>query len=101
MRLGSWFGRWARAAMSALEARIVAAIVGAVLAGGELLVVATFRGCVTRWVRYWMRRAGWLVEGRVGYAAFQARGFRFRGAMLALVGLFLFLLACAPGAGWS
>jgi hypothetical protein len=80
---------------------VVAAIVGAPLAIGRLLAVASFRGCVTRWVRYWIRRAGRLVKERIGYAAFQAWELRFRGAMLALVGLFLFVPACANGAGWS
>ena len=79
---------------------MVATVVGPVLADGGLLVAGIFRSCVTRWVRRWLRRAGWLVEERVG-SAFQAWGLRFRGAMLALVGLFLFVLACAPGAGRS
>jgi hypothetical protein len=79
---------------------MVGAIVGAALAVGGLLVAANSRGCVTRCVRYWISRAGWLVEGRAGYAAFPACGFRFWGAVLALVGLFVLVLACVPGAGW-
>jgi uncharacterized membrane protein len=80
---------------------MVAAIVGAALAVGGLLVAVSFRGWVTRCVRYWMRRADWLVEERVGHPAFQASGCRFWGAVLALVGLFLLVLACAPRSGWS
>jgi hypothetical protein len=80
---------------------MVAAIVGAALAVGGVLVGVSFKGWVTWCVRYWMMRAGWLVGERVGHPAFQASGFRFWGAVLALVGLFLLVLRCAPGAGWS
>jgi hypothetical protein len=80
---------------------MVAAILGAARGVGGLLVIVGFRGRLTRWVRYWIGRAGRLVKERVGDAAFQAWGFRFRGAMLALVGLFLFVVECAPVAGWS
>jgi hypothetical protein len=44
-----------------------------------------------------MRRGGLLVEDHVGHPSYQAPGSRFRGAVLALIGLTLFVLACVPG----
>jgi hypothetical protein len=86
---------------AALEGRILAAIVGTAVAVAGLLIVANLRGCVTWCARQWMRRAGRRVEDHVRFAAFLAWGFRIWGAMLALVGLFLPVLACLPGGGWS
>jgi hypothetical protein len=48
-----------------------------------------------------MRRGGRLVEDHFGCAAFQAPGFRFWGAVLALIGLILFVLACVLGVSAS
>ncbi len=44
-----------------------------------------------------MRRGDRLVEERFDYAASQAPEFRFWGAMLALIGLIPFVLACLLG----
>ena len=64
---------------------------------GGLLVAVHFRGRLTWCAWQWRRRGGYLVEEHLGYAASQAPEFRFWGAMLALIGLNLFVLACVLG----
>jgi hypothetical protein len=59
-----------------------------------LLVASNFRRRLTRCVGQRMWRVGWLNGYRVGSTAFQAPGFRFWSAVLALIGLILFVLAC-------
>jgi hypothetical protein len=59
-----------------------------------LVVAANFGGRLTWCVWQWMRRVGWLVECHVGFAAFLAPGFRFWSAVLAPIGLILFVLGC-------
>jgi len=67
------------------------------LAVGGLLAVADFSGCLTWCVRQRRRRGGRLVEVHFGCAAWHAPGFQFWGAVLALIGLILCVLACVPG----
>src|ERR1700722_17872818 len=67
------------------------------LAAGGILVAGSCRAARLWYVWRLMRRGGLLVEGHVGYPSYQATGSRFRGAVLALIGLTLFVLACVPG----
>jgi hypothetical protein len=62
-----------------------------------LLVADRFSGRLTWCAWQWRRRGGQLVEEHFGHAASQAPEFRFRGAMLALIGLILCVLACVLG----